>query len=159
MYLFLCVIKQIVENAENVRSDYMAKAGCPTKYKEEYCQDIINYFNIQPQFCMYKEEYFQNGQLKSKTPILTANQFPTFQGYADKIGVHIDTLHEWKSKHIKFSEAYMRAKQLQEKIWLVNSMSNLYNAQFAQFFGKNCLGYKDKQEVEHSGKLKLEDVL
>lgn len=27
-------------------------------------------------------------------------------------------------------------------------MGNLYNAQFAQFFGKNCLGYKDKTEVE-----------
>lgn len=137
----------------------MEKVGRTTKYKKEYCEDIINYFNIPPQTCMYKEEYFQNGQLKSKTPIITANEFPTFQGYANKIGVHIDTLHEWKEKHNEFSEAYMRAKQLQEKIWLINGMSNLYNAQFAQFFGKNCLGYKDKQEIEHSGKLKLEDVL
>ena len=32
-------------------------------------------------------------------------------------------------------------------------MSGLYNAQFAQFFGKNCLGYKDKQEIEQSGEL------
>jgi hypothetical protein len=53
----------------------------------------------------------------------------------------------------------MRAKQLQEKIWLTNGMNNLYNSQFAQFFGKNCLGYKDKQEVEHTGNLKLEDLI
>lgn len=137
----------------------MEKIGRTTKYKKEYCEDIISYFNIPPQICMYKEEYFQNGNLKSKTPIITASEFPTFQGYANKIGVHIDTLHEWKDKHKEFSEAYMRAKQLQEKIWLINGMSNLYNSQFAQFFGKNCLGYKDKQEIEHSGKLKLEDVL
>ncbi len=137
----------------------MEKAGRTTKYKKEYCEDIISYFNIPSQICMYKEEYFQNGNLKSKTPIITASEFPTFQGYANKIGVHIDTLHEWKDKHKEFSEAYMRAKQLQEKIWLINGMSNLYNSQFAQFFGKNCLGYKDKQEIEHSGKLKLEDVL
>ena len=30
-------------------------------------------------------------------------------------------------------------------------MGNLYNSQFAQFFGKNCLGYKDKTETEITG--------
>ena len=135
------------------------KGGAPTKYKKEYCEMIIKYFKVPPQRAEYKLEYFQNGKLKSQTPIIMANQFPTFQGCADEIGVHIDTLHEWKDKHKEFSEAYMRAKQLQEKIWLVNAMQNLYNPQFAQFFGKNCLGYKDKQEIEHSGNIKLEDVL
>ena len=136
----------------------MEKIGRPTKYKKEYCKDIVEYFNKEPQNCMYKEEYFQNGKLKSKIPVVIANAFPTFQEFANKIGVNIDTLHEWKNKHEEFSVAYTRAKELQERIWLVNSMSNLYNAQFAQFFGKNCLGYKDKQEIEHKIK-KLEDVL
>jgi hypothetical protein len=77
-----------------------------------------------------------------------AAMLPTFQSFADKIGVHIDTLHEWKKVHATFSEAYARAKQLQEHIWLVNGMNNLYNSQFAQFFGKNCLGYKDKTEID-----------
>jgi hypothetical protein len=58
---------------------------------------------------------------------------------------------EWEKQYVEFSKAYSRAKQLQEHIWLVNGMSNLYNAQFAQFFGKNCLGYKDKVETEISG--------
>lgn len=100
---------------------------------------------------MYKEEYFNNGEIKSKTPIITATEFPTFQGFANEINVNTDTLHEWKKEHKEFSEAYTHAKELQEKIWLVNAMGGLYNAQFAQFFGKNCLGYKDKQELEHSG--------
>lgn len=133
--------------------------GRPSKYKEEYCEKILEYFKKTPYKTEYKEEYFVDGSLKSKVPIITATEFPTFQGFADEIEVHIDTLNEWCKVHEKFSEAYMRAKQLQEKIWLVNSMQNLYNAQFAQFFGKNCLGYRDKQEIEHSGKLKLEDVL
>lgn len=131
----------------------MSKAGRPTKYNKKYCEEIIEYFNKPPQNCMYKEEYFNNGQIKSKTPIITAVEFPTFQGFANEINVNIDTLHEWKEKHIEFSEAYTRAKQLQEKIWLVNAMGGLYNAQFAQFFGKNCLGYKEKQELEHSGNI------
>ena len=133
--------------------------GRPSKYKEEYCEKILEYFKKTPYKTEYKEEYFADGSLKSKVPIITATEFPTFQGFADEIEVHIDTLNEWCKVHEEFSEAYMRAKQLQEKIWLVNSMQNLYNAQFAQFFGKNCLGYRDKQEIEHSEKLKLEDVL
>ena len=120
--------------------------GRPPKYKKEYCDKIIEYFKKAPYQTEYKEEYFVDGSIKSKAPIITATEFPTFQGFADEILVHIDTLHEWCTKHKEFSEAYKRAKQLQEKIWLVNSMQNLYNAQFAQFFGKNCLGYKDKQE-------------
>lgn len=129
------------------------KVGRPTKYDEKYCKEIIKYFDKPPQSCMYKEEYFNNGEVKSKTPIITAIEFPTFQGFANKIRVNTDTLHQWRKEHEEFSEAYTRAKELQEKIWLVNAMGGLYNAQFAQFFGKNCLGYKDKQEVEHSGKI------
>lgn len=129
------------------------QVGRPTKYNKKYCKEIIEYFNKPPQNCIYKEEYFNNGQVKSKTPIIVAEEFPTFQGFASKIGVNIDTLHEWKEKYVEFSEAYTRAKELQEKIWLVNAMGGLYNAQFAQFFGKNCLGYKDKQELEHSGNI------
>lgn len=133
--------------------------GRPPKYKKEYCDEIIAYFRKPPYETTLKEEYFYDGSLKSRIPVTTATEFPTFQGFADKIEVHIDTLNEWCKKYKEFSEAYKRAKQLQEKIWLVNSMQNLYNPAFAQFFGKNCLGYKDKQEIEHSGNIKLEDVL
>jgi hypothetical protein len=129
------------------------KGGAPTKYKQEYCEEIVSYFRVPPTIIEYKREYYQNGNLKSEFPIVRGNEFPTFQGFADRIGVHVDTLHEWKEVHEEFSEAYMRAKQLQERIWLTNGMNNLYNSQFAQFFGKNCLGYKDKQEIEQSGEL------
>jgi len=129
------------------------KGGAPTKYKKEYCKKIVEYFRIPPTRTEYKEEYFNDGSLKSKVPVIIANEFPTFQGFADTIGVHYDTLKEWCDVHEEFSEAYTRAKRLQEKIWLQNAMSGLYNAQFAQFFGKNCLGYRDKQEIEQSGEL------
>lgn len=124
------------------------EGGSPTKYKTEYCEMLVDFFRVQPQILKKKRTYFADGQLKSEEEYPIASELPTFQSFADKIGVHVDTLHEWKNKHEEFSEAYARAKQLQEHIWLVNSMGNLYNAQFAQFFGKNCLGYKDKTEVE-----------
>jgi hypothetical protein len=136
-----------------------SNAGAPTKYKPEYCQGIIDYFTVQPQVVTYKREYFQNGTLKSEYPVVLPAQLPTFQGYADEIGVHIDTLNEWAKVHDEFSEAYARAKQLQEKVWLINGMSNLYNSQFAQFFGKNCLGYRDKSEVDQNVKGEMNIVI
>jgi hypothetical protein len=138
----------------------MAKRGRKTKYNKKYCDEIIEYFDVPPQNTAYKEEYFNDGSLKSKVPVITATEIPTFQGFANKIGVNIDTLHEWKEVYSEFSEAYTRAKQIQEKIWLVNAMSGLYNAQFAQFFGKNCLGYKDKVEtVNKNIELSYEDYI
>lgn len=125
--------------------------GRPTKYKSEYCNMIVEYFNKPPFTTIYKKEYHKDGELKAEVPILVANELPTFQGFAEEIEVHIDTLNEWTKTHAEFSEAYARAKQNQERIWLVNGMQNLYNAQFAMFFGKNCLGYKDKSETELTG--------
>jgi hypothetical protein len=126
--------------------------GRPSKYKKEYCEMIIDYFTVQPQQTVYKKTYFADGTLKSEEPIVLPEQLPTFQKFADSVGVTVSTLWEWEKEYDEFSKAYARAKQLQEHVWLVNGMGNLYNAQFAQFFGKNCLGYKDKTDVELTGK-------
>jgi hypothetical protein len=126
--------------------------GRPTKYKKEYCDKIIEYFTVQPQQTVYKRTYYAEGGLKSEEPVVLAEQLPTFQKFADSIGVHKDTMYEWGKEYKEFSDSLARAKQLQEHIWLVNGMSNLYNAQFAQFFGKNCLGYTDKTELDLGNK-------
>lgn len=122
--------------------------GRPSKYKEEYCISIVEHFNKVPVKTRTKKTYYADGSLKSEDEYPIGTEFPTFQGFANKIGVDMSTLTEWINIYEEFSIAYARAKELQEHIWLVNSMGNLYNAQFAQFFGKNCLGYKDKTEVE-----------
>ena len=119
-----------------------------TKYKPEYCKGIIEFFRRTPTVTAYKEEYHANGTLKSKTPILTACEFPTFQLYADSIGVHKDTLSEWKKVNTDFAEAYTVAKSIQEGILLVNGLQGLYNAQVVQFVGKNNFGYSGVTENE-----------
>lgn len=122
--------------------------GRPDKYKEEYCDMIIEHFQVIPFIIKSKKTFYQNGQVKSEEEYPIASELPTFQKFADKIGVCMKTLDNWQEKHEEFLQAYTRAKSLQEHIWLVNGMAGHYNSQFAQFFGKNCLGYKDKQEVE-----------
>ncbi|MDD2994450.1 MAG: terminase small subunit [Pygmaiobacter sp.] len=116
------------------------------KYKPAYCTQILDYFSAPPQNTAFKRTYYADGTLKSEEPIVQPQPLPTLQGFAAAIGVHANTLRAWAQRHADFGDAYACAKQLQENIWLQNSMSGLYNATFATFFGRSCLGYNDKPQ-------------
>lgn len=122
------------------------KAGRPSKYDPKYCNEILKYFAKKPMKKRKKKILHQNGSLKSEEIVLVPQLLPTFNGFAAKIGVSRDTLLEW-CKHPEFSDAYARAREMQEEILIENALMGLYNPQFAQFFAKNNLGYKDRQEM------------
>lgn len=126
--------------------------GRPTKYKRQYCQDIIDYFDIEP----YHEVERKTIDVKSGREYINherlPNDLPFLSGFAHSIGVAHDTLVEWTNVHPEFSVAYKRAKQLQEQILAVNGLQGLYNASFAIFTAKNVAGWRDNKEVEHTGK-------
>jgi len=100
--------------------------GPTTKYKDYFPNDIISYFLMQ-------------------------EEFPTFAGFATECDCTMECLHEWQRKYPKFSEAYKKAKQIQENRTIQGAMSNTLNSTFSIFFLKNCHGYKDKVEQEISG--------
>lgn len=122
--------------------------GRPTKYRREFCEKIIEYFSEPPKNETEKITYYRDGTVKSREPVVRPWDFPTFQGFAHSINVDMAQLGRWREKHSEFRAAYARAKEIQEAIWLQESMAGRYNAQFAKFFGVNCLGYKDKVEQE-----------
>ena len=122
--------------------------GAPSRYMKKYCQQMVDYFKRDPTEFIEKRQYYPNGETKSVEQVPIGVEMPTFQGFAAEIHVDYDTLLNWRDRYPEFEKAYKQAKQLQEHIWLVNGMSGLYNASFAMFFGKNCLGYKDKQEID-----------
>lgn len=110
--------------------------GRPSKY-EDWVTDALL-------------DYFSKG----------VGDFPTLAGFAGKLGVSRDTLHEWANgknadgtlKHSEFSDAYKRAKELQEQNLVTGALSGVYNATFAIFTAKNILGWRDKIEQEVTGK-------
>lgn len=132
--------------------------GRPTKYRPEYCEQIIEYFDRPPQQVVYRETYYTDGSVKSRDPVILGEQIPTYQGFAHKIGTTAKALWQWKDKYPEFGKAYARAKELQEHILVVNALGGQYNSQFAQFYAKNNLGYKDKMETELSGGIALSDA-
>lgn len=102
-------------------------AGRPTDYKPEYALGLTKY-------------------------MLESQGFPTIAGYAVEIGKHKDTLYEWAKHHPEFSDSLKRAKDIQEHMLVEGALGGVFNPTFSIFFAKNCLGYKDKIEQEHTGK-------
>ena len=116
--------------------------GRPSKYRAEYCDEIIRFFDREP----YRID--DDGKR-------VANDFPFLIDFAMKIGVCHDTLIEWTKVHPEFSEAYKKAQKLAEKLWATNSLLGLYNPAFTIFMGKNVFKWHDKQTHVLEGGLNL----
>jgi len=133
-------------------------AGRPTVYKEEYCEKIIEFFDIEPFTTHILPD--KNGGKKIE---IIACKFPTLTRFACNIGVTRETLHDWATaklangnlKHPRFSYAYKKAKDFQESILIEGSMAGAFNPSFAIFTAKNVLGWRDRQEVENTGTVEI----
>ena len=112
------------------------KAGRPTKYEDWIPEAML--------------AFFSRG----------VGNFPTLAGFAASIGVSRETLHDWATakdvsgdlRNPIFSDAYKRAKELQENNLVEGALTGAYNPTFAIFTAKNVLGWRDKVEQEITGK-------
>jgi len=124
--------------------------GRPTKYRKEYCQDILDFFNVPAYIEIVQKTTDPDGNTTEKpTGKYKPNDLPQFIDFADKIGVSRETLHEWRREHQEFSDAYKKAKGYQQRNWMKCSLLGLYSPAFTIFFGKNIFKWKDKHELEH----------
>lgn len=111
--------------------------GRPTDYRDEYVQMMLDYFN----------------------PEAPGAIMPLLSGFAWKIGVTRSTLHLWATakddagnlKHPEFSDAYAKCRDAQEVVLATGGLTGAFNASFAGLTAKNILGWRDKQDLEHSG--------
>lgn len=119
------------------------KAG---KYREEYVEQIIAHFSEpEPQY-IYKRSYYKDGTLKSEEPIMLPPKFPTFEGFAAKLGVTHQTLMNWCEAHPRFSAAYGLAKNMQLGIAKAGGVMKQYDGNFTKFILMNDHGLSEKTQ-------------
>jgi hypothetical protein len=117
--------------------------GRPTKYRPEYCEQIVEYF----QRPAYREVTLPNGQTQN-----VCNVFPTMTRFADSIGVDDSTLEDWILVHPNFLRAYKTAKKLQEAILQEGALGGAYHGSFAIFTAKNVCGWRDEKDLNLANK-------
>ena len=124
--------------------------GRPTKYKKEYCEEMLKFFNIPHIRVDYKTFINKKTGEPETIEVERPNSLPTFEKFACNIDVCTDTLQEWKKVHPEFSVSFRKCQQLQKDMLVDLGMLGLYNAPFTQFVAKNITDMKDKQEVENT---------
>jgi len=116
--------------------------GRSTKYKPEFCDKLIKYFDAEPWKIVEGKRAYR--------------RMPTIEGFAKRIKVCISTIYNWIDKdHASFQpeflDAYNKAKQLR-KNWLIDvGLSGLSPANSFKFVAVNCTDMRDKVQEEHTG--------
>ncbi|UOG66436.1 DNA-packaging protein [Candidatus Nanosynbacter sp. HMT-352] len=121
--------------------------GQPTKYKPEYCQQLIDYFSIEP-LDIVQDTEIKDPDGSKRISRRLPQRFPCFEGFARKIGVHRNTLKNWCAEHPEFAEAYDTAKDLQREFLVDIGLSGAASASFAIFTMKNVCGWRDERDLK-----------
>ena len=143
--------KQIVRNP----------LGRPPKYRPEYAQQLIDFFENAP-----LDEYEDVVVDGVKTRVLVKKgYFPTLARFAVSCGVCQITLRNWaEAKDIDgetplypdFFTAYRQAQSMQEVVLAEGYTSGQWaNASFGALIAKNLTTWKDKQELEQNVKAEV----
>lgn len=115
------------------------------KYKEEYCQELLDFFNVPVVQSIEEKRIITN--------------FPTFELFAFNLKVTMETLINWCNQYPSFKDAYAQAKQKQKAMLVEGAVRGLYDANFAKFMAVNNFDMSDKKEVDQkvSGDLAIDD--
>lgn len=123
-----------------------------THYKAEYTKQMLEYFTTPATRVEYVKHYDAKGNLIREDPVVLGADYPTFEGFANKIGVTARTLENWAGKHENtFGKAYEMCKDIQKNLILVNALGGRYNGNFARFIASAQFDMAEKLKQEVSG--------
>ncbi len=130
---------------------YMAKrkAGRPSEYKPEYCEQMVQYFLD----CMRREDHAiiktvyeestQRGKTMRQERGSIMGDVPTFQRFAISVGVIPETIIKWGKAWPEFAEAIKTCKTIQEDYFVQGLASGRIPAQGGIFVAKNLTKFVD----------------
>lgn len=149
-----------------------SKGGRPTKYKPEYVEELITFFENYLKEPTTREvikeitKYNKDGKISETTKEykVIPKGVPTLFGFARSIGVNYFTVFRWAQSRLgpapgkdetdkrpfklpEFCEAYKLARQFQTEYFLKVGIGGTAPSAFTIFAAKNMIGWRDKNEL------------
>jgi len=144
--------------------------GCPTTYRPEFCDYFIN--------ATWEEHYtdkeivttYKDGTTMEKTERVPEPPiFLSTIAYKIAVAIHPkdkkkqrsfisnyrNNFRDWAKKYPDFGNAIKEFKEYEVERIRVNGSLSLYSAAFSIFTLKNIAGWRDTQEVKHSGGIEV----
>ena len=139
---------------EATRFEKENAAAC--KYREEYADQLIDFFNQPDTRTEYTETLNGKGEVIKRVPMIVPNEYPTFEAFAAKLGVTTETLRNWCEQSARFKHTYARAKEMQKAKLISNTLRGMYNPLFAKFEAINNHSMSDKTATDNTVTFNIE---
>lgn len=147
------------------------RGGRPTKYKEEYVDALIEYFETFAREPYIKEVIERSTITKKNGDVIVTEKFklvsktlPTLFDFGRQIGVSYSTVNRWANGRVgeapqdldqdkrpylypEFREAYNTRVGYQTQFLASVGLSGAAPSIFAIFTAKNVIGWRDKNEL------------
>src|SRR3990167_11479947 len=121
--------------------------GRPTKYREKYCEEIIEFFSIPKTKQVIKAHITGKNGYEKDEYTEVANEMPFFSKFARKINVQTHAMEDWSKIYPNFSRAYNTAKEMQKEFLVDNGLRGMYPPASFIFTAKNITDMKDTIDV------------
>lgn len=129
-----------------------SKLGRPTLYRPEVCEEMLKYFSEAPQQVTQPvkvtiEESRKWGHSQKQEVQTICAELPTFQRFANSIGVNSGTLLDWAKKYPDFREAHLRCAEIQEDAIIQGLWSGRAPGMGGIFVAKNITRFTDDRTL------------
>jgi len=136
------------------------KVGRPTTYKEEYIQKVDEYLST----CQDEEfdwtKSTSSGKVDSESwEHRIKVHLPTLEGFAQFIGVNVDSLYEWRKTHKEFAESLGKILIEQKNRLISRGLSGDYNPTIAKLILASNHKMTDKVELSGDTDKPLEIII
>jgi len=162
------------KNLKSQISDLKSPKGRPTTYKPEFCEKLIEFFDIEP-YCEIPIEHYEYVKANNETVQRVKwvdfkrvpNKLPTLRNFAKSINIPISTVYDWLNpKHdsfqADFSDAFTHAREIRKDFLIQNGLQGFYPPLSFKFVAVNLTDMADKSEsrlVDEAGKpLTLDEI-
>ena len=148
-----------MKNQERDAATARNKRGRPTKYKPEFCQQLIDFFDVEPYEDVKIPHYKGKGDKRELvwTDLKRmANRLPTLRNFAKHINVSVRVIYNWVDSkqdvfHEEFLHAFTCAKEIRKWFLIENGLNGLYNPLFAKFVAINITDMEEKADITSKG--------